>query len=75
MDPKCRSETSNGPLRSSVLVHGRASNSLHEGFQALILQDLEAYDATLCTEPYRKLGLPCPPARDPTVQWLKQVQP
>ena len=75
MEARCEGEMSNGPLSSSVLVHGRASNSITEGFQALILQDLDAYDATLCTETYRKLGLPCPPSRDPTVQWLKQVQP
>lgn len=63
------------PLPSSVLIHSQASGPHLPGLQALIIKDVEAYDATLCTESYRKLGLPCPPLRDPTVQWLKQVQP
>ena len=63
------------PLPSSVLIHGQASGPHLPGLQALIVKDVEAYDATLCTESYRKLGLPCPPVRDQTIQWLKQVQP
>ena len=65
----------NKPLNSSVLIHGQASSEHATGLQALIVKDIEAYDATLCTESYRKLGLCCPPLRDSTVQWLKQVQP
>ena len=65
----------NKPLASSVLIHSQASSEHATGLQALIVKDIEAYDATLCTESYRKLGLVCPPMRDPTVQWLKQVQP
>ena len=65
----------NRPIPSSVLIHGLASSGHATGLQGLIVKDIEAYDATLCTESYRKLGLFCPPLRDPTVQWLKQVQP
>ena len=65
----------NKPLNSSVLIHSQASSEHAVGLQALLVKDIEAYDATLCTESYRKLGLQCPPLRDPTVQWLKQMQP
>ena len=65
----------NKPLPSSVLIHSLASSGHATGLQALIVKDIEAYDATLCTESYRKLGLQCPPLRDLTVQWLKQIQP
>lgn len=64
---------SNNPLPSSVVTHGVPSDSLSGGLQALILQNVEEYDTTLCTESYRKCGIPTPPLRDPTVQWLRQA--
>lgn len=70
--PENRSSTK--PLPSSVVIHGEPSNNLSGGLQALIVQDVEAYDATLCAESYRKYGLPTPPLRDPTIQWLRTVQ-
>ena len=40
-----------------------------------MIKNIEDYDASLCTESYRKYGLPCPPNKDGTVQWLKHVVP
>jgi hypothetical protein len=51
----------NKPLASSVLIHSQASSQHATGLQALIVKDIEAYDATLCTESY------LPPMGDPTV--------
>ena len=63
------------PLASSVLLHGQASNTVSTGLQACMIKNIEDYDASLCTESYRKYGLPCPPNKDGTVQWLKHVVP
>ena len=63
------------PLASSVLLHGQASNTLTTGLQACMIKNIEDYDASLCTESYRKYGLPCPPQKDATVQWLNKVYP
>ena len=65
----------NHPLPSSIIFHGEGSNNLSGGVQALIIQDVDAYEPLLCLDSYRKNGLPTPPSLDPTIQWLKQSSP
>ena len=71
---KLEGKFSNHPLPSSVVIHGEGSNNVSGGVRALILQDVDTYDPVLCMEPYRKYGLPTPPADDQTVQWLRESQ-
>ena len=70
---KLEGKFQNNPLPSSVIIHGEGSNNVSGGVQALMIQDIDAYDPSLCLEPYRKFGLPTPPADDPTIQWLRQT--
>ena len=68
---KLEGKFQNNPLPSSIIIHGEGSNNLSGGVQALIILDIDAYEPTLCLEPYGKFGLATPPADDPTIQWLK----